>query len=105
MLIKKFKNKKILLKTEKEDFYADGEMSEEIYHHDMFMQDLYINQINGYKYITDYNTNRVYELGSYSMQNPLKFLLDTLTEKKKIYLLPLNKKESASLLQDLENGY
>jgi hypothetical protein len=106
MIIKKFKNGKLLLKTQKEDFNnTENLIDDGIYHDDMFMQDLSINQINGYQYITDFNTNRVYELGSYLMQNPLKYLLDELTENKKMYLKPVTKKESKSLLQDLENGY
>ena len=104
MIIKKFKNGKILLKTEKADF-KNNIIDENIYHNSMFMESLCIDQINGYNYITDFNTNRVYDLGSYLLQNPLKFLLDTLTEKKKMYLLPLTKRQSKSLLQDLENGY
>jgi hypothetical protein len=104
MIIKKLKNKKILLKTEESDF-DNGILNESIYQDDMFWQDLSIVQISGYQYIIDYNTSRIYELGIYLMENPIKFLLDTLTENKKMYLSPKTKKESASLLQDLENGY
>lgn len=103
-MIKKFKNGKILLKPEKIDF--DGKtLSENFYHDDMFFSDLYINQINGYQYIVDFNTSLVYDLGSYLLQNPLKWLLETLETNGKMYLYPLNKKECKSLLQDLENGY
>jgi len=106
MDIKKFKNGKIKMSIQKDyDIENDGSINENVYHDDMFMSDLSLNQINGYMYITDYNTQLVYELGSYLMQNPLKFLLEELEEKHTLYFYPLNKKESRSLLQDLENGY
>ena len=100
-MIRKFKNGKILLKI---DNVYDLE-NDSFYHNDMFMSDLYINQINGYMYICDFNTGICYELGSYLLQNPLKYLMDTLKDNKKMYLYPLSKKYSRSLLQDLENGY
>ena len=71
----------------------------------MFMSDLYLNQINGYMYIVDYNRILVYEIRSYFLHNPLKYILDELEEHGKMYLYPLTRKESLSLLQDLENGY
>ena len=58
-------------------------------------------------YIVDFN-NKPFsmKLGSYLLQNPLKYILDELEEHGKMYLYPLTKrKESLSLLQDLENGY
>lgn len=104
-MIKKFKNGKLLLKVEKIDFINKNEVDENFYHDTMFFADLYINQINGYQYLVDFNKSLVYELGSYLLQNPLKFLLEELAEKNKIYFYPLSKKESKSLLEDLENGY
>lgn len=100
-MIKKFKNGKILLKPDS----IEDILNESFYHDEMFMSDLYINQINGYMYVVDFNRDLVYELGSYLMQNPLKYILDELEEHGKMYFFPLSKKESASLLQDLENGY
>jgi hypothetical protein len=106
MTIKKFINGKIKMSVQKQyDINPDGTIDENIYHNDMFFSDLSINQINGYQYIVDYNTQLVYEMGSYLLQNPLKFILDTLQENGKMYLYPLTKKESLSLIQDLENGY
>ena len=105
VIIKKFKNGKIKLQVEKCDILQGGTIDENVYHNDMFWDDLYINQINGYQYVTDFNTSTVYELGSHLLQNPLKWLLDTLEEDKKMYLYPLTKRESLSLLKDLENGY
>jgi hypothetical protein len=104
-IVKKFKNGKIKIQL---DYMNDGTTAQEIesvYHDDMFMSDLYINQINGYSYVVDFNTNLVYEIGSYLCQNPLKQILDELLEKSKIYLYPLTKKQSKDLLEDLENGY
>lgn len=104
--IKKFKNGKIVIRLEKKyDVLTDGTISESVYHTDMFFSDLCIEQINGYQYIVDCNTQRVYELGSYLLQNPLKWILDTLGEDGKMVLLPLSKRESKSLIEDLENGY
>jgi len=108
MDIKKFKNGKIRFMLETSDL-NNGEVDENVYHDDMFFKDLYINQINGYQYIVDFNTGRVYELGSYLLQNPLMFLLDEFKEAREarhyFYLYPLSKRESKSLLKDLENGY
>jgi hypothetical protein len=116
-MIKKFKNGKILLQVKSIDF--DGlQVSESFYHDDMFFSDLSLNQINGYMYLVDYNTQLVYEyiqlggLQSYNpiysicnVQNALKEIIDGLTEYKKVYLFPLTKKESESLLIDLDGGY
>ena len=107
-MIKKFKNGKIKLNrpAKNDSYYWDnGVLIDEYYHDDMFFSDLYINQINGYMYITDFNTGLVYELGSYLLQNPIKYILDEITEGGRMYLYPLSKKCSLSLLEDLENGY
>ena len=104
-IVKKFKNGKIKIQL---DYMNEGTTAQEIesvYHDDMFMSDLYINQANGYSYLVDFNTGLVYELGSYLMQNPLKQILDELLEKNKIYFYPLTKKQSRDILEDLENGY
>lgn len=108
--IKKFKNGKLAFRVDKNySITKDGELDENYYHDGMFMNDLSLNQINGYIYLVDFNTQTVYEIGSYLVQNPLKYLLDTILEHHKagkvFYLHPLSKKESKSLLQDLENGY
>jgi len=98
-MIKKFKNGKVMLQCKK------SELDESFCHDEMFWSDLYINQINGYLYIIDHNTQLVYELGSYFMQDPIKYILETIESEGKMYLYPLSKKESLSLLEDLENGY
>ena len=107
--IKKFKNGKLAFRVDASYSIKDGELDEKYYHDGMFMEDLYLNQINGYMYLVDYNTQRVYEIGSYLVQNPLKYLLDTILEHHKagkvFHLYPLTKAESEDLLEDLENGY
>ena len=109
MEIKKFKNGKIKMQLEKSDlfYYSDGNGGidiDRLYDDEITMSDLYIQQINGYQYIVDFNTNTVYEMGSYLMQNPLKFIADKMSEGA-VYLCPLTKKTSLDLLEDLENGY
>ena len=105
-MIRKFKNGNIVLDVRediKKGYYEKTiESIENFYHHDMFMEDLYINQINGYLYIVDYNTRFVYDLPSgYTFKDFLKELLN----KGKIKLIPYGKKISKDLLNDLENGY
>ena len=105
-MIKKFKNGNIVLDVRediKKGYYEKTiESIENFYHHDMFMEDLYINQINGYLYIIDYNTRLVYDLPSgYTFKDFLKELLN----KGKIKLIPYGKRISKELLNDLENGY
>lgn len=109
MKIKKFKNGKIKMALESNDkfYYGDGNGGyniDEMYDSEITMKDIYIQQINGYQYYVDFNTGLVYEMGSYLLQNPLKYLLDCLIEGS-VYLYPLTKAESESLLEDLENGY
>ena len=105
-MIKKFKNGNIVLDVRediKKGYYEKTiESIENFYHHDMFMEDLYINQINGYLYIVDFNTRLVYDLPSgYTFKDFLKELLN----KGKIKLIPYGKRISKELLNDLENGY
>lgn len=108
--IRKFKNGKIRFRVDP-NYSIDkhGKLKEEYYHDGMFMNDLYLNQINGYMYLVDWNTQCVYPIGSYLVQNPLKYLLDTILEHhkegKSFYLYPVGKIEAKSLLRDLENGY
>ena len=105
-MIKKFKNGNIVLDIRddiKKGYYEktiDG--IENFYHHDMCMENFYINQINGYLYIVDYITGLVYDLpGGYLFKD----FLEKLLEKGKIKLIPYGKKISKELINDLENGY
>ena len=105
-MIKKFKNGNIVLDVRddiKNGYYEKTiESIENFYHNDMCMEDLYINQINGYLYIVDYNTRLAYDLpGGYLFKDFLEELLN----KGKIKLIPYGKKISKELLHDLENGY
>ena len=105
-MIKKFKNGNIVLDVRediKKGYYEKNiESIENFYHNDMCMEDLYINQINGYLYIVDYNTGLVYDLpGGYLFKDFLEELLN----KGKIKLIPYGKKISKELINDLENGY
>ena len=105
-MIKKFKNGNIVLDI-REDikngyFEKTIESLENFYYNDMIMENLYINQINGYLYIVDYNTGLVYNLpGGYMFKD----FLEKLLTKGKIKLIPYGKKISKELLHDLENGY
>ena len=78
-MIRKFKNGNIVLDI-REDIkrgYFDIENIENFCHDDMCWEDLYINQINGYLYITDYNTGLVYDLpGGYHFKDFLEELLN-----------------------------
>ena len=104
--ITKFKNGKIKVEVQKNyDINSDGSINENVYHDDFFFADLNINQINGYQYLVDNNTSLVYELSIYPMENPLMYILEELQENSKMYFYPLSKRESKSLLMDLENGY
>ena len=105
-MIKKFKNGNIVLDIRddiKNGYYEKTiESIENFYHNEMCMETLYINQINGYLYIIDYNTRLVYDLpGGYMFEDFLKELLN----KGKIKLIPYGKRISKELLNDLENGY
>ena len=105
-MIKKFKNGNIVLDIRddiKNGYYEKTiESLENFYYNDMIMENLYINQINGYLYIVDYNTGLVYDLpGGYMFKDFLEELLN----KGKIKLIPYGKKMSKELLNDLENGY
>lgn len=105
-MIKKFKNGNIVLDVRddiKSRCYEKTINSiENFYYFEMCMENLYINQINGYLYIVDYNTRLVYDLpGGYLFKDFLEELLN----KGKIKLIPYGKIMSKELLNDLENGY
>ena len=104
-MIKKFKNRKIVLDIRedlKSGYYDKNIQSvENFYHHEMFMSDLYINLINGYPYIVDYNTQTVYDLP----RNDFQLFLEDLIKQGKIVLEPYGKRMSKSLLKDLEKQF
>ena len=104
-MIKKFKNGNIVLDIREDiitGYYEPNIRSvENFYHHSMTMEDLCINQINGYMYIVDFNKQLVYDLP----ENNFELFLLELIENGKIKLIPYGKRISKSLIQDLENGY
>ena len=67
----------------------------------MFLEDLYIEIINGYLYILDMSNNSLYELGFITIDDFLNELLKGYT----IKLYKLDKEVAKDLLQDLENNY
>ena len=111
MAIKKFNNGNVHL-TIKEDvrngyyqvgngYKNDMRELEKFIHNEMNMNDLYINQINGYLYIIDYNTSLAYNLPC----GQLDLFLERLGKGEKFIIKSLGKRISKSLLQDLENEY
>ena len=105
-MIKKFKNGNIVLDIREDinnGYYEKTiEGIENFYYNDMIMENLYMNKINGYLYIVDYNTELVYDLpGGYTFKD----FLEELLEKGKIKLISYGKRISKELLNDLENGY
>lgn len=110
--VTKFKNGKLALRVAaRTGWYLDSnkQLTDSYYHDIMFMSDLYIFQLGDSQYLVDYNTQRVYLLGSYLLQNPVKYLLDGVMEanknRKAYYLYPLSKKECKQILRDLELEY
>lgn len=92
MNIKKFKNGKIKIYIPGNDWYyrdSNGKIREEFYFDEMFMHNLYIEEIDGDFYIVDTSTNLIYDyFSSYLIQNPLKSLLEDIEKNNKIYLYP-----------------
>lgn len=114
MIINKFKNGNINLKLESSDFFyyqlgtTDTIDIDMIYNNELTMNDLYFNQINGYQYLVDFNTNKVYEIsnGYINVLIELKeMLLANYASNNTLKLYALSNKECKSLLQDLDNGY
>ena len=103
-MIKKFKNGNIVLDIKddiRSGYYEKTiEGIENFCHNEMYMEDLYVNQINGYLYIVDFNKRLVYDLP----RGYLNFL-EELLNKGKIKLIPYGKRISKELINDLENGY
>lgn len=109
-MIKKFNNGNIVidLREDIESGYYDKNIInsiEDIYNNEVTMSDLYFNQINGYMYLVDYNTNNVYDFSDCYI-NILQYLASELMGNNyKIKLFPIKKKEAKQILIDLENGY
>ena len=102
-MIKKFKNGNINLSI-KEDLksgYYNELNIESFIHDEMFMENLYIEVINGYLYILDMSSNNLYEFGFITID----YFLNELLKGHTIKLYPLDKEVTKGLLQDLENDY
>ena len=100
-MIKKFKNGNINLSI-KEDLksgYYNSDNVESFIHDEMFMENLYIEVINGYLYILDMSNNNLYEFGFITIDDFLRKLLKGHT----IKLYKFDKEIANNLLQDLEN--
>lgn len=108
-MIKKFKNGNIRIKS----FYFGNDINTELYkdnidsfyNNEITQNDLYLQQINGYSYFVDFNTQRVYNHALNDYENLLVQLDDYLKKNKYLNLYSFSKKECKSLLEDLENGY
>ena len=102
-MIKKFKNGNINLciKEDIKNSYYNSDNIEHFIHDEMFMENLYIEVINGYLYILDMSSNNLYEFGFITIDDFLRKLLKGHT----IKLYKLNKEVANDLLQDLENDY
>ena len=97
--IKRFKNGKIKMEIKIDKRFSKPSEKEFLNIEDikqsLSMDDLHFNRINGYSYLVDLISQKVYEGEDISK----------LLKNKKIYFYPLSKKLSKSLLQDLSNGY
>lgn len=109
MIINKFKNGNINIRMEASDgFYYGDNLTYDGLYNELTMSDLYFNQVNGYMYLTDFNTGRVYDmfnlLGYHS--NILTAFFNYIENNKgSVKLHPMSKKAGNEILQDLENGY
>ena len=102
-MIKKFKNGNINLSIKedlKNDYYNHNNV-EGFIHNEMFLEDLYIEIINGYLYVLDTSNYYLYELGFITINDFLNELLKGYI----IKLYKLDKEVAKDLLQDLENEY
>jgi hypothetical protein len=109
-MLKKFKNGNIQIKSPYYQpknsvnyaLYTDN--IDTFYDNEITQHDLYLNQINGYMYLTDINTQLVYDFDvRYFCQdeNYLVQLDDYLRNNSVLTMYSLSKKESESLLQYL----
>ena len=123
MNIKKFKNGSINLSLESSDkfYYSKYNTSYDTSVKDsmecididsiyevMTMDDLYFNQVNGYMYLIDYNTQRAYDFSDCYINILLylkELLINSYNDNKVLKLYAMSNKDYKSLMEDLENGY
>ena len=126
MKLKKFKNGVINMKLEKSDkFYYNSNYNslsydetikknidiidiDMIYNDVLSMNDLSFNQINGYMYLIDFNTNNIYDFSNCYI-NILMYLknvlIDFYNKNQTLKLYPVSKKEYKELIKDMEGGF
>ena len=103
-MIKKFKNGNINLSIKedlKNGYYNINHKVDNFIYNEMFMEDLYIETINGHLCIFDANKFNFYSFDFNSINAFLNELLKGYT----IKLYKLDKEVAKDLLQDLENDY
>jgi len=67
--------------------------------------DLYNVQINGYMYLHDTSTNKLYDFSiCYDINTFINYILAE-QSKRKLKIYPLDKPTTKDLLQDMRNGY
>ena len=100
-MIKKFKNGNIHLKMEenqKDKTITDLQNGEAFYNEEFFWNDLYIQMIDGYAYIVDFNTQRVYDIP----HNHYGMFFEDIAKCKKIILYPYSKRESRKMIDNID---
>ena len=85
------------------EYYSlpDGTSNYDMLYDELFFADLYIESVNCDFYLFDMNKEKIYWLGSYLMQNPLKELIDSCTNKASYYF-PVADKEAAEIWKQWE---
>ena len=112
-MIKEFKNGNIVLDLRediKNGYYdkTNIEYIDDFYNQELTMKDYYFDQIDGYMYLVNYRTKRIYDFtqATYEGMNILHFLDSELYDNNyKLKLIPLQKKDSNNLFKILENEY
>lgn len=115
MIINRLKSGVINMKLENSDFFYYGDKIkfidldiDNIYRNEFTLNGLYFNQINGYHYLVDVTTNKVYDFSDWYGTDILVALKTILTtsynNKRFVKLYPLSSKESKSILQEMGNG-
>lgn len=107
-MLKEFKNGNLVIdirKDIKEGYYnkEDAQWIDEFYNQELTMSDYYFNQINGYMYLVNYRTNRVYDFSNCYINILDDLKLELKENNYTLKLFPLSKKDGNSLMKDLEN--
>lgn len=109
-MIKEFKNGNLIIDLREDikiGYYNinDSTWIDNFYDSELTMQDYYFNQINGYMYLVNFRTNKLYNFASCN-KNIFDYFREYIeSENYKLKLKCVPTKTAKSLLQDLENGY